>query len=100
MGLTRHFVASLDPLSKSNRSLLPNLKCFKFKGPVLCDCRAIADMLARRWHLSDDGGTSQNFKFSKLQQAEILSTVPYQVTVDVQEELKNLFEEGMLVRIR
>ena len=58
-------------------------------------------MLVHRWHLSDDVETSQNIstRVSKLQQAEILSTVPYQVIADVQEELRNLSEEGMLVRI-
>ena len=60
-GLTRHLVASLDPLSNSSHLLLPNLKYFEFKGQVLCDCRTIVNMLAHRWHLSNDGGT-----FSKL----------------------------------
>jgi hypothetical protein len=130
MGLTKKFVASLDPLSNSSRLLLPNLKYFEYKGPVLCDCRTIVDMLARRWHLSDgktsqsifrvpklglanifstvryhvnrcarrfDGRTSQSIP--KLRLAEVLSTVRYRVTADVQEELRNLSEEGMLVRI-
>ena len=100
MGLTRHNVTSLDPLSNSSRLLLPNLKYLKYKGPVLCDCRTIVDMLAHRWHLSDDSRTSQGFtRVSKLQLAEILSTVPYLISADVQEELKNLLEEGMSVRI-
>ena len=100
MGLTGHFVALLDPLSNSSRLLLPNLEYFEYKGQVLCDCRAIVDMLAHRWHLSDVE-TSRNIstRVSKLQLAEIHSTVPYHVTTDVQVELKNLFEEGMLVRI-
>ena len=100
MGLTRHFVALLNPLSNSSQLLLPNLKYFfEFKGLVLCDCRTIVDMLAHRWHSSDDGRISQGFRVSKLQLAEVLSTVPYHVTADVQEELRNLLEEGMLVRI-
>jgi hypothetical protein len=99
IGLTRHFVASLDPLSNSRRLLLPNLQYFEYKGPVFCDSRTIVDMLAHRWHLSDDGGTSQSVRGSKLKLAEVLSTVPYHLTDDVQEELRNLLEEGMLVRI-
>ena len=98
-GLTRHLVASLDPLSNSSHLLLPNLKYFEFKGHVLCDCRTIVNMLAHRWHLSNDGGTSQNCRVSKLKLAEILSTEPYHITADVQEELRNLLEEGMSVRI-
>ena len=99
-GLTK-LVASLDPLSNSSRLLLPNLKYFKYRGPVLCDCRTIVDMLVHRWHLSDDVETSRNIstRVSKLQQAEILSTFAYHVTTDVQEELRNLSEEGMVVRI-
>ena len=101
MGLTRDFVASLDPLSNSNRLLLPNLKYFEYIGPVLCDCRTIVDMMAHRWHLSDDGEPSQtNFTgVSRLKLAEIFSTLPYNITADVQEELRNLSEEGLLVRI-
>ena len=101
MGLTGDLVASLDPLSNlnSSRLLLPNLKYFKYKGPALCDCRTIVDMLAHRWHLPNDGGASQSIRASKLQLAEVFSTVPYHVTADVQEELRNLLEEGMLVRI-
>ena len=111
MGLTRHFVASLDPLiSNSNRSLLlPNLRYFEYNGRVLCDCRTIVDMLAHRWHLllsSGDGESSPSQSIftgvstsSKLKLAEILSTVPYDITADVQEEIRNLSEEGMLVRI-
>jgi len=99
MGLTRHFVTSLDPPSNSSRYLLPNLKCFEYKGRVLCDCRTIVDVLARRWHLYD-GGTSQNISgVSQLKLAEILSTFRYHVTPDVQDELSKLSEEGMLVRI-
>jgi hypothetical protein len=47
------------------------------------------------------GGTSQSIRVSKLKLAEVLSTgtLPYHVTADVREELKNLLEEGMLVRI-
>ena len=99
VGLTKHLVASLDPLSNSSQLLLPNLQYFKYQGPVLCDCRTILDMLAHRWHLSDDDGTSQSIRVSKLRLAGILSTVEYHVTADVQEELKDLSEEGMLVRI-
>jgi hypothetical protein len=44
-------------------------------------------------------GTSQNIRVSKLELAEVLSTLPYHVTTDVREELRNLLEEGMLVRI-
>jgi hypothetical protein len=91
MGLTRRFVTSLDPLGNPSRLLLPNLKYFDYKGPVLCDCRTIIDMLARRWYLSD-GGT-------QLKLAKVLSTDRYYITADVQEELSNLWEEGMDVRI-
>lgn len=99
-GLTRDFVASLDPLSNSGRFLLPNLKYFWYQGPVRCDSRTIVDMLAHRWHLSDDGGTSQSIRvFSKLKLAEILSIIPYHVTADVQEELRSLSEDGMSVRV-
>jgi F-box-like len=101
LGLTRHLVASLDPLSNSSRLLLPNLEYFEFKGLVLCDCRTIVDMLVHRWYLSGDSGTSQSIGVSKLKVAEILSISPYhvQVTADVREELRNLMEEGMSIRI-
>ena len=141
MGLTRHFVESLDPLISWRRLLLPNLKHFRYKGPVLCDCRPIVDMLAHRWYLSDSpaggspppqriskvlklrvaevlssvryhitrcarrsntSGTSASrsiFRLSKLRQAEVLNTNRYHITADVQEELRSLSEEGMLVRI-
>ena len=103
IGLTRRLVASLDPLSNS-RLLLPNLECFKFKGPVLCDCHTIVDMLAHRWHLlSDDGETSQSFfvpKVSKLKLAEVISIDPYHITDDVHDELRKLSEEGMSVNIK
>ncbi|KAF8804076.1 hypothetical protein BYT27DRAFT_7243853 [Phlegmacium glaucopus] len=99
MGLTRHFVTSLNAWSNSKQFLLPNLKCFKYKGRVLCDCRTIVDMLARRWH-SYDYGTSQNISsVSQLKLAEVLSTIRYHVTADVQEELSKLSENGMLVRV-
>ena len=99
MGLTRQFVASLDPLSNSSRFLLPNLKYFEYKGRVLCDCRTMVDMLAHRWHLSGDG-TCQNISgVSQLKLAEVLSTVRYHVSADVQEELRKLSEEGMLIRV-
>jgi hypothetical protein len=99
-GLTSHFVASLDPLNKSSsRLLLPNLKYFEFKGRVYCDCRTIVDMLAHRWHLSDDGGSSQSGRVSKLNLAEIFSTAPYHIPSNVQEEKRKLLEEGMIVRI-
>jgi hypothetical protein len=98
-GLTTDFVASLDPLSNSSRLLLPNLQYFEYKGPVLCDCRTIVDMLAHRWHLSDDGPSQSIFRVSRLKQAKVLPTEQYHVTADVQEELRNLLEEGMLVRI-
>ena len=99
VGLTWHLVASLDPLSNPSRLLLPNLKYFRFKGQIFCEIRPIVDMLARRWHLSDDGGTSQNSSVSKLKLAEIFSTELYHLTADVQEELRNLSEEGMSIRI-
>ena len=101
VGLTWDFVASLDPLSNPSRLLLPNLKYFEYNGPVLCDCRTIVDMMTHRWHLSDDDGTSRSIftGVSKLMLAEVLFTLPYHVTADVQEELRNLSEEGMLVRI-
>ena len=98
-GLTRHFVESLDPLNKPSRFLLPNLKHFKFKGLVLCDCRTIVDMLAHRWHLSDDGGSSQSGRVSKLKLVEIVSTVPYHLPSDWQEKKRKLLEEGILVSI-
>ena len=98
MGLTRHFVTSLDPLSNSNAPLLPNLKYFEYKGRVLCDYRTIVDMLAHRWRLYDSG-TSQS-RVSQLKLAEVLSTVPYHVAAVMQEELSRLSEvEGMVVRI-
>ena len=96
MGLTRQLVALLDPLSNSSRLLLPNLKHLQYKGPVLCDCRTIVNMMAHRWYLSDDG-TRQ--RVSQLKLAEVLSTDRYYITADVQEELKSLSEEGMLARI-
>ena len=99
MGLTTQFVASLDPFNNSGRLLLPNLKYFEYKGPVLCDCRTIVDMLAHRWYLSDRGTFQSTFKVSQLKLAEVLSTNYYTITADAQEELNNLWEEGMLVRI-
>ena len=99
MGLTKHFVTSLDPLSNPSRLLLPNLKYFEYKGRILCDCRIIVSMLAHRWRLYD-GGTPQSIpRVSQLRLAEVLSTVRYHVPADVQEELSNLSEEGMLVRV-
>ena len=98
IGLTRYFLAPLDPLSNPSRLLLPNLKYFEFKGRVLCDCRTIVDMLSHRWHLSDDG-SSPSSRVSKLKEAKILSTAPYHVPSDVQEEIRKLSEEGMLVKI-
>ena len=98
MGWARHFMASLNPLSNSNRLLLPDLQYFKYKGPVLCDCHTIIDMLVRRWHLSDDEGTSQSIRVSKLRLVRIHSTVPYHLPADVQEygeNLINLRKEGM-----
>ena len=104
IGLTRHLVASLDPLSNSSRLLLPNLEYFKYRGRVLCDCRTVLDMLARRWHLpSYDDGTSQSTfvtKVSKLKLAEVVSIDRYHVTADVHEELRKLSEEGMSVKIK
>ena len=103
IGLTRHLVASLDPLSNSSRLLLPNLESFKYKGQVLCDCRTILDMLARRWRLlSDDGEISQSTfvtKVSKLKLAEVVSIGWYHITDDFHEELRKLSEEGMSVKI-
>jgi len=99
MGLTKHFVTSLDPLSNANRLLLPNLKYLEYKGRILCGCRTIVNMLAHRWRLYN-GGTLQSIpRFSQLRLAEVLSTVRYQVPADVQEELSSLSEEGMLVRV-
>jgi len=106
IGLTTDLVALLDPFSNSRRLLLPNLEYFKFKGQVLCDCRTIVDMLARRWYsslLSDDDETSQSIfvtKVSKLKLAEVISNDLYHVTDDVQEELRKLSEEGMSVKIK
>jgi F-box-like len=98
MGLTRHLVASLDPLGNSSRLLLPNLEHFEFKGRMLCDCRTIVDMLARRWHLSDDDGETTT-KVSKLKLAEITSVGLPHLTADVHKDLRKLSEEGMSVMI-
>lgn len=99
MGLTRHFVTSLDPSNNSSRLFLPNLNNFVYRGPVLCDCRTIVDMLAHRWHLSDGGTSQSSIKVSKLMLGKVLFTPPYHVTADVLEELRNLREEGMAVDI-
>jgi hypothetical protein len=100
MGLTRHLVASLDPLSNSSRLLLPNLEYFEFKGRLLCGCRTIVDMLARRWHLSDDDGETTTKVSTKLKLAEFTSIGLYHVTADVHEELRKLSEEGMSVEFK
>ena len=99
IGLTRHFVESLDPLNNSSGLLLPNLKHFKFKGQVLCDYQTIVDMLAHRWHLSDDGESSHSGRVSKLKLVEILSIAPYHVPSDMQEKIRNLLEEGIVISI-
>jgi hypothetical protein len=93
VGLTRHFAASLDPLSNSNRLLLPNLK---YSGAL----RVV--LLSTCWPL--DGiypMIAELFRVlvSKLKLVKVLSTLPYHVTADVQEELRILLEEGMLVRV-
>jgi len=59
----------------------------------------IVDMLAHRWYLSDRGTFQSTFKVSQLKLAEVLSTKLYYISEEAQEELDNLWKEGMLVRL-
>ena len=101
-GLTRNVVSFLDPLNNPSRILLPNLEHLVYGGRVLCDFRAVVDMLAHRRHLSDDDEASQSIfttKLSKLKVVELSSDLDLsRFTADVQEILRKLLEDGMTIR--
>lgn len=103
MGLTSHFVDSIGPINESSRLPLPNLEKFVYRGPVLCNCRTILGMMARRWYSPsyyDDADDENSQSISQLKVAKVSSTTRYHVTADVQYEIRFLLrEEGFLVCI-